>query len=160
MKIKQLIVLAAAFSLILILTGCVGPGNVPSPTEKKVNPGDIVGKWKYDMDFNLGKVSLELKPDRTFVQTIPATAPGGPRVQKGMWQIKGGSRLELNSALRFDNNTMWKPHTYQCWIVDGSGFNAPFGIFGGDGFQDDADSGNYWERVPQTFKSGQANLGH
>jgi hypothetical protein len=139
--------LSASVLMILNVVGC-GPAALPYPTEKKVSPTQIVGKWQYDTDYDEATVTLVLNADGSFVQNVPKSSLGGARVQRGLWSLDGAD-LFLENALRYNyGQNRWETTGYNCWIIDEFGLNSSFTLFGGDGFQDDPDSGDVFERVP------------
>lgn len=135
-------------SYAFILTGPIGPQNLPWPTHKTVKVSDVTGKWQYSTDGRETAVSLELKSDGTFVQTIPPQAPGGPRVYQGHWKLQD-SVVYLDKAWRLTydsthSQSQWKLVSgYECWVID----DNPFTLFGGDFFQDDPDAGDEFQRI-------------
>lgn len=138
--------LSPSVLLMLGLAGC-GPAALPSPTEKKVDSTQITGKWQYKTDYDEATITLVLNADGSFVQNVPTSSLGRARAQKGQWSLDGSS-LFLDKALRYrySNNT-WQPTGYTCWVIDNYSLSSPFTLFGGDGFQDDPDSGDVFERV-------------
>lgn len=53
-----------------LLSACIGPAALPQATEEKVGPADIVGTWRYPAEFGATTITVELKSDSTFIQTV------------------------------------------------------------------------------------------
>src|SRR5512138_3029023 len=81
--------LAASLLWLLLGCGCIGPAALPGPTEKVVKASDIAGVWQYTADYERTMITLELRADGTFVQTVEHPAPMGPQVQSGRWSLEG-----------------------------------------------------------------------
>jgi len=64
--------------------GC-GPAALPSATPKMVAPANVVGKWQYTADYGKIPVTLEMKVDGTFAQTVKRGGPFKCIAAIGLW---------------------------------------------------------------------------
>jgi hypothetical protein len=135
-------VILAAVTLGL-LSACIGPAALPKATEEKVTPADIVGTWRYPAEFGATTITLELKPDGTFVQTV---RHGSGRVQthQGTWVLEGSHpRLEvLKPVFGEPPGKEWVVESAHWWIVESQREGVKFAIFGA---ADDRDPDSCWE---------------
>jgi hypothetical protein len=105
----------------LILNGCgvIGPAALPPRTEKKVTKADIVGIWKYDADYKETLVTLELKPDGTFIQTIIHSDTSTPQVHKGTWDLEETTTiLKVLKPAEEGSKKPWVSADANWWIMD------------------------------------------
>jgi hypothetical protein len=134
------VILAAA--TLALLSACIGPAALPKATEEKVTPTDLVGTWKYPADFGATTITLELKPDGTFVQTV---RHGSGRVQthEGGWTLDG-SRPQLNvlKPVFGEPGKEWVVEGAHWWVVESHREGVKFAIFGA---ADDRDPDSCWE---------------
>ena len=117
----------------LLAAGCggIGPSALPGPTEKNVTKADVVGVWKYDADFKKTNITLELKADGTFVQTIQRPDNTEPQVHTGAWDLDGTTPvLKVLKPVFGDDRKPWVLEDACWWIVDSYQDGLEFAICG------------------------------
>jgi hypothetical protein len=137
------IVLAAL--AVVAASGC-GPAALQSATKQKVTTADIVGTWKYFADYGKTTITLEMKRDGRFIQTIKRSK-GADQVHKGAWALNE-SRPELNllKPVFGEPDKEWVVADANWWIVESNRQGVKFAIVGAaDDY--DPDSCGEFEKV-------------
>ncbi len=130
--------------LVTILGGCcIGPAALPGPTKKAVKASDITGVWQYTADYEKTTITLELKADGTFIQTVKYIAPSEPQMHTGTWSLEGSSpKLRVLKPVFGKPNDPWVLADANWWIVDSYQEGVKFALFGA---ADDYDPDNCFE---------------
>lgn len=121
----------------------LGPAFLPQPTTEKVTAADIVGTRRYPAEFETTTITLELKPDGTFVQTV-RHGSGLVQTHKGGWTLDGSRpQLEvLKPAFDGPRDKEWVVEGARWWVVESHREGVKFAIFGA---ADDRDPDSCWE---------------
>jgi hypothetical protein len=124
---RNLILAAVALAL---LSACIGPAALPEATKEKVTSADIVGTWEYPADFGKTTITLDLKPNGTFVQTI-RHKNGNIQTHEGTWTLDD-SRPELKvlKPVFGEPDKAWIEEGASWWIVESHRKGVKFAIFG------------------------------
>jgi hypothetical protein len=105
-------------SIILFVIGC-GPAFLPGPTKKTVNVVDLVGTWQYPANYGETEVTLELKENGTFIQTIRKSTGGIPRTYTGMWKLDGvRPQITLLKPVFGKYDKPWTLEKVNWWVMD------------------------------------------
>lgn len=116
---------------------------LPGPTQKNVTPADIVGVWEYPADNNTTVVTLDLKADGSFVQSIARAGDEQPQVHQGEWKLDGATpELTVLRPVFAEASQPWILEEVNWWVVDSQQGGLTFAICGS---ADDRDPDSYWE---------------
>ena len=135
----------AIFSLLvftLLIGGC-GHAALPGATQKNVTKADIVGVWQYPAEYEKTTVTLDLKADGAFVQTIKRSGQTKAQVHSGIWDLEGTTpKLTVLKPVFGDASKPWVLEEANWWIIDSYRDGVTFAIFGA---ADDRDPDSCWE---------------
>ena len=116
---------------VALLAGGCGYAALPASTKKNVTKSDIVGIWQYQADNGKTTVTLELKADGTFVQSIQRSGQASPQVHTGTWDLEGTTpRLTVLKPVFGEYEKPWILEETNWWIVDSNQRGVKFAIFG------------------------------
>ena len=119
------------FLIALFVGGC-GFAALPGPTSKTVKPKDISGTWQYTADYEKTKITLEVKADGTFSQSVVPTGATNVLTQSGVWKLDERNHIYFTSVLThegFENKDGWNAEEAHWWVTDG--IETKLAIFGG-----------------------------
>jgi len=116
---------------VAFLVGGCGFSTLPGPTQKTVTKTDIVGVWQYPADFEKTIITLDLKTDGTFVQTIKRSNETESQVHTGTWTLEGTTpKLTVLKPVFGYPEKPWIPEDANWWIIDSYQKGVTFAIFG------------------------------
>lgn len=141
---KMLIMISG---LLLATAGCGQWGGLPEPTKKTVTPADAVGVWIYTADYEKTSITLQIKRDGTFRQTVKPAGQAKPLSSSGRWTLDGAD-ISLDKVLThegFSEGKGWVPESANWYFVDHAGGNPSVAIFGGT--HPDPDSWREFKKV-------------
>lgn len=139
--------LALAVAVLALLSACIGPAFLPKATTEKITPADIVGTWRYPADFGATTITIELKPDGTFAQSV-RHASGRIQTHEGTWTLdESHPQLKVLKPVFGENNKEWVVENAHWWVVESHREGVRFAIFGAADDRD-PDSCQEFERVP------------
>jgi hypothetical protein len=141
---RNLILATAALAL---LSACFGPAFLPQPTEQKVTPDDVAGTWTYPADSGSTTITLELRPNGTFVQTV-RHGSGRTQTHEGTWGLEAARpRLRvLKPAFGPPSGQEWVIEDARWWVVESRREGLKFAVFGAADDRD-PDACNEFEKV-------------
>ena len=129
--------------LAICIVGCGQIIGVPSATNVPVALQNIVGIWsrqdtramKHDAPDITYTLTIQLKGDSTYVQTLNLGTGAPPITHTGTWAMNGPHITLANVLVEswdFDQGS-WRPQQEQWWFVDdpGSTITPPIALFGG-----------------------------
>jgi len=141
----------------LLLTGCpIGFSALPAATTKNVTPSDLAGLWQYEIyprhdrgvPTNDGVVTIELREDGTFEQTVRRKGDSKPLTHTGKWALTAPPvRLRLK-VLKPPFTAEWTVEEAHWWVVDSTQKGGDFAVFGG-AHDSDPDQCNEFRRLRQ-----------
>lgn len=146
MKQTALAILAFA-----VVVACGRPG----PSTRSFERADILGTWTRSDSHPVTQgasgaysVSVTLREDGTFHQTIEAAEDAGTHQTSGTWTLEA-SRINLKGLLTDDwdqatDRAKWTKRDAHWWFVDWHGGNGKVALFGG--LHPDPDSFAPWTR--------------
>jgi len=95
-----------------------------------VTEEDIVGLWQYPSDLYNNIVTIDLKNDGTFVQTITHFGKGEPQTHTGTWKLEDNNpKLTVLKPDAMDSRKPWVLEDASWLIVEHDG-DGTFRIFG------------------------------
>ena len=111
-------------------SGCIGPAALPQPTKENVTPADIVGTWRYGADYGKTAVTLEIKADGTFNQTVNRSN-GKTHLHSGTWTLDGPyPKLKVLYPVWAEPTKDWHLEDANWRIVASHQQGVKFAIFG------------------------------
>ena len=140
---KTILVLMA----MVVFAGC-GPAFLPGPTSRVVNTNDVVGTWQYTADFGKTVITLEIKPEGTFQQTVSPAGGTNALSQSGRWSLDQRNHISFDAVLThegFKATNGWTAEEANWWITDGIGKQPKVVPFGGT--HPDPDSWQRFEKI-------------
>jgi hypothetical protein len=112
--------------------GSVGPLRYnPWPaTEQTVTPTDVVGTWTYPSGFDSTSITLDLKPEGAFVQTV-RHEDGRVRTHEGTWTLEGSAPvLTVLKPASGEPDEEWVAEGANWWVVESYRDGVRFALFG------------------------------
>lgn len=130
-----------------LLSACIGPAALPPATTEQVTPADVAGTWKYPADFGATQITIELRPNGTFVQTV---RHGSGRIQthQGTWTLdESRPQLQVLKPVFGEPSKEWVVEDARWWVVESHREGVRFAVFGAADDRD-PDSCEEFENAP------------
>lgn len=132
---------------VALLPACIGPAALPQATTEKVTPADIVGTWRYPADYGATTITLELKLNGTFVQTV-RRGDGSIQTHEGTWTLnEARPELKVLKPVFGEPSKEWAIEAANWWVIESHREGVKFAIFGAADDRD-PDSCNEFEKAP------------
>ena len=138
----------AVFGLPLV-GACIGHVGTPGPTTQKVTAADAIGTWKYDADDGKTAITLEIRADGTFTQTVQPPGQAKPLTASGKWE-PDGAHISLDGLLSNEAHSVgpgWVATDAWWYFADGYTGDPRVVIHGGT--TTDPDNIRAFEKVPE-----------
>jgi len=101
----------------LLIGGC-GFAALPGPTQKEVTKSDLVGVWQYPADYEETTVTLDLRADDSFTQTIQRSGKAKPQIHTGSWKLEDNSpKLKVLKPVFGYPRRPWVLEDVNWWMV-------------------------------------------
>jgi hypothetical protein len=118
---------------VAILAGC-GRAFLPNPTSLKVSASDLSGTWQYTADYGKTIITLIVRQDGTFHQTVLPSGSTNTLSQSGRWTLDQRNHINFDAILThegFKSTNWWIAEEANWFVTDGVGKQPKVVLFGG-----------------------------